>query len=51
MEEKGESYVAMLYQEFFEFFVQEHNITLTISEMNEIRFEAQKLEEKLSESI
>lgn len=35
------------YQEFFNFFSQEHGLTLTISEMNEILSESNKLNEKL----
>jgi len=35
------------YQEFFNFFSQEHSLILTISEMNEILVEAKKLEEKI----
>jgi len=36
------------YQEFFNFLNQEHNLILTISEMDEVVFEAQKLVKKLS---
>ena len=39
--------LADKYQEFFDFMSQEHNLTLTISEMNEILSEAKKLESKL----
>ena len=38
---------AETYQEFYNFFSQEHNLILTISEMNEILVEAKKLEEKI----
>lgn len=38
------------YQEFFNFMSQEHGVTLTISEMDEIMIEAQKLLEKINES-
>ena len=40
--------IADDYQEFFNFLNQEHNLTLTISEMDEIVFEAQKLVKKLT---
>lgn len=39
--------IADKYQEFFNFMKQEHNLTLTISEMSEIVSEAQKLVKKL----
>ena len=39
--------LADKYQEFFNFMSQEHNLTLTISEMNELLFEAKRLESKL----
>lgn len=39
--------IADKYQEFFRFMKQEHNLTLTISEMEEIRVEVEKLNEKL----
>lgn len=40
--------IAEDYQEFFDFLNQEHNLILTISEMDELVFEAQKLVKKLS---
>ena len=40
--------IADKYQEFFDFLLQEHNLTLTISEMEEIRVEVEKLNEKLT---
>jgi hypothetical protein len=40
--------IAEEYQDFFNFLSQEHNLILTISEMNEVIFEAQKLVKKLS---
>ena len=40
--------IADKYQEFFDFMSQEHNLTLTISEMVEIRVEVEKLNEKLT---
>lgn len=40
--------IADKYQEFFNFMSQEHNLTLTISEMDEIVIEAQALVKKLS---
>lgn len=40
--------IADDYQEFFNFLNQEHNLILTISEMAEIVFEAQKLVKKLT---
>lgn len=39
--------IADKYQEFFDFFSQEHNLILTIEQMQEILSEAQKLESKL----
>ena len=39
--------IANRYQEFFNFLNQEHNLILTISEMDEIVYEAQKLVEKI----
>ncbi len=39
--------IADKYQEFFDFMSQEHDLTLTISEMEEIRNEIEKLNEKL----
>jgi hypothetical protein len=41
--------IADIYQDFFNFFSQEHNLTLTISEMQEILSEAKKLESKLNQ--
>jgi Ca2+-binding EF-hand superfamily protein len=41
--------LADKYQEFFNFFSQEHNLTLCLSEMHEILLEAKKLESKLRE--
>jgi hypothetical protein len=41
--------IADKYQEFFNFFIQEHNLILTIEQMQEILSEAQKLESKLSQ--
>jgi Ca2+-binding EF-hand superfamily protein len=41
--------LADKYQEFFNFFSQEHNLILTIEQMQEILSEAQKLESKLSQ--
>lgn len=38
---------ANLYQEFFNFFSREHNLILTIQEMDEIRHEYRKLEKRL----
>lgn len=35
------------YQQFFKFMKQEHSLVLTISEMEEIRVEIEKLNEKL----
>jgi hypothetical protein len=40
--------IADKYQEFFNFMSQEHDLTLTISEMDEIVSEAQKLVKKLA---
>ena len=40
--------IADKYQEFYNFMSQEHNLTLTISEMDEIVMEAQRLVKKLS---
>lgn len=40
--------IADKYQEFFNFMSQEHDLTLTISEMDEIVSEAQKLAKKLA---
>lgn len=42
--------IADKYQEFFNFMMQEHNLILTISEMNEILLEAKKLEDKLKQN-
>lgn len=39
--------IADFYQEFFNFFSKEHNLTLTIQEMDEIRHECRKLEKRL----
>jgi hypothetical protein len=41
--------IADKYQEFFNFFNQEHNLILTIEQMDEIVSEAKKLEGKLSQ--
>ena len=41
--------IADKYQEFFNFMSQEHNLILTIEQMQEILSEAQKLESKLSQ--
>ena len=41
--------LADKYQEFFNFMSQEHNLILTVSEMDEILSEAKKLESKLSQ--
>jgi flagellar biosynthesis regulator FlbT len=41
--------LADKYQEFFSFMSQEHNLILTVSEMDEILSEAKKLESKLSQ--
>ena len=38
---------ADFYQEFFNFFSKEHNLILTIQEMDEIRHECRKLETRL----
>jgi|SRR5690606_2873007 len=38
---------ADFYQEFFNFFSKEHNLILTIQEMDEIRHECRKLEKRL----
>lgn len=38
---------ADFYQEFFNFFSKEHNLILTIQEMDEIRYECRKLEKSL----
>lgn len=40
--------IADKYQEFFNFMNQEHNLILTIEQMDEIVFEAQKLVKKLT---
>jgi hypothetical protein len=40
---------ADIYQEFFNFMMQQHGLTLTISEMDEILKEALKLYEKLKQ--
>lgn len=40
--------IADQYQDFFNFMSQEHDLILTISEMEEIRFEVEKLNEKLT---
>jgi len=40
--------IADKYQEFFNFMSQEHDLTLTISEMDEIVSESQKLVKKLA---
>lgn len=39
--------IADKYQDFFNFMSREHNLTLTIQEMDEIRYEIQKLESNL----
>lgn len=39
------------YQEFFDFMNQEHDLILTIEEMDEIIFEAQRLVEKFNTPI
>jgi len=39
--------IADKYQEFFNFMSREHNLILTIQEMDEIRYEIQKLESNL----
>jgi|688.fasta_scaffold2541552_1 hypothetical protein len=39
---------ASHYQDFFDFLYKEHNLILTISEMNEIVFEAKKLTTKIN---
>lgn len=39
--------IAAKYQDFFNFMYQEHGLILTISEIQEIVFEADKLKEKL----
>lgn len=39
--------LADKYQEFFNFMSQEHDLTLTIEEMDEILYEALKLNENL----
>lgn len=41
--------IADKYQEFFNFMNQEHNLLLTIEEMDEIVFEVGKLVNKLNE--
>ena len=41
--------IADKYQDFFNFLSQEHGLTLTISEMDEMISESQKLIEKLKE--
>lgn len=43
-----EKETADKYQEFFNFMSQEHDLILTIEEMDEIVFEAQRLIEKLT---
>ena len=43
--------LADRYQEFLNFMSQEHDLTLTISEMDEIVSEAQKLVEKLARPL
>lgn len=43
--------IADRYQEFFNFMNQEHGLILTISEMDEILFEADRLKEKLKDSL
>jgi len=42
--------LADKYQEFFNFMNQEHNLILTVSEMNEIIYEANKLQEQLKQT-
>jgi hypothetical protein len=42
--------LADKYQDFFSFMNQEHNLILTISEMNEIIHEANKLQEQLNQT-
>lgn len=37
------------YQQFFTFLNKEHNLTLTISEMDEIRYEVNKLNNQLKQ--
>jgi mannose/cellobiose epimerase-like protein (N-acyl-D-glucosamine 2-epimerase family) len=39
--------IADIYQDFFNFMSQEHDLTLTIGQMNDIKNEAMKLEERL----
>jgi len=41
---------ADFYQEFFDFLNQEHNIICTIDQMDEIRNEVHKLENKIKKS-
>jgi hypothetical protein len=43
--------IADKYQEFFNFMLQEHNLTLTISEMEEIRVEVEKLNKDLEKKF
>ena len=43
--------IADKYQEFFNFMYQEHDLTLTISEMDEIIHEADRLVKKLDENL
>lgn len=43
--------IADKYQEFFDFMSQEHDLILTIEEMDEIIFEAQRLVEKFNTHI
>ncbi len=40
--------VADIYQEFFNFMSQEHNLILTISEMDEIVMQVQRLAKELA---
>jgi hypothetical protein len=41
--------IAKTYQEFFNFMNQEHDLILTVEQMDEILYEARKLEQKLNE--
>lgn len=42
---------ADLYQDFYDFMAQEHNLTLTISEMNDIVLHAQELVKKVDKDV
>lgn len=42
--------MADKYQDFFDFMYQEHNLILTIDEMNEIVYEVEKLKKKFDDN-